>query len=76
MNEPANNNQFNGMNTNNGIYNNQNFSVQDNNTSQNINVTTNVDSDNGTNIINDSDKESLSRQVKEYCDSILGKRSQ
>lgn len=29
-----------------------------------------------TNIINDSDKESLSRQVKEYCDSILGKRSQ
>ena len=39
-------------------------------------VTTNVYSDNGTNIINDSDKESLSRQVKEYCDSILGKRSQ
>ena len=29
-----------------------------------------------TNIINDGDKESLSRQVKEYCDSILGKRSQ
>ena len=29
-----------------------------------------------TNIINDSDKESLSRQVKEYCDSILSKRSQ
>ena len=54
MNEPANNNQFNGMNTNNGIYNNQNFSVQNNNTSQNINVTTNVYSDNGTNIINDS----------------------
>ena len=27
-------------------------------------------------IINDGDKESLSRQVKEYCDSILGKRSQ
>ena len=76
MNESANNNQFNGMNTNNGTYNNQNFSVQDNNTSQNTNVTTNVYSDNGTNIINDSDKESLSRQVKEYCDSILGKRSQ
>ena len=54
INEPANNNQFNGMNTNNGIYNNQNFSVQDNNTSQNTNVTTNVYSDNGTNIINDS----------------------
>ena len=31
---------------------------------------------NVTNIINDGDKESLSRQVKEYCDSILGKRSQ
>ena len=29
-----------------------------------------------TNIINDGDKESLSRQVKEYCDSILSKRSQ
>ena len=29
-----------------------------------------------TTIINDGDKESLSRQVKEYCDSILGKRSQ
>lgn len=54
MNESANNNQFNGMNTNNGTYNNQNFSVQDNNTSQNTNVTTNVYSDNGTNIINDS----------------------
>ena len=53
MNESANNNQFNGMNTNNGTYNNQNFSVQDNNTSQNTNVTTNVYSDNGTNIIND-----------------------
>ena len=31
---------------------------------------------NVTNIINDGDKESLSRQVKEYCDSILSKRSQ
>ena len=29
-----------------------------------------------TNIINDGDKESLSRQVKEYCDIILGKRYQ
>lgn len=29
-----------------------------------------------TSIINDGDKESLSRQVKEYCDSILSKRSQ
>ena len=29
-----------------------------------------------TNIINDGDKESLSRQVKEYCDSILGKGAQ
>ncbi|MCI7606750.1 MAG: dephospho-CoA kinase [Spirochaetales bacterium] len=29
-----------------------------------------------TTIVNDGDKESLSRQVKAYCDSILGKRSQ
>ena len=29
-----------------------------------------------TTIVNDGDKDSLSRQVKAYCDSILGKRSQ
>ena len=31
---------------------------------------------NVTTILNDGDKESLSRQVKAYCDSILAKRSQ